>query len=411
MPASLFRDPWLVAVVVSRALLTLIFMTYAACMPVLIEAWDMSATQAGSIAGGFHFGFLISLVVFSWAADRIGALRVFLLSAALSAVSALAFALLARSYVTGLALFTLVALTQGGTYYPAIMLISDRYPPERRGRAMGWLIASISLGSALSLMLSAQMLTLGGYQLAFLVTAGGTAVGSAVALAALRRTPNVIHSHRREHSFRRELARNRPAIRLLTGYTFHTWELLGMWAWMPAFLAAGLVAGGMPSITAVATGASLAAGFHLAGFVASSTMGRLSDRLGRRTVLLGLAAASTVCSLAIGWMIGWPTTVVVVVGAIYAFTAIGDSPVLSTALTEAVRPGYLGATLALRGVLGFGAGAIAAPVFGMVLDATNPAAATPTVWGWAFAVLGGGGLIATIAAYGLRRGTPASETA
>ena len=111
MPASLFRDSWLVAVVVSRALSTLIFMTYAARMPVLIEAWDMSATQAGSIAGGFHFGYLISLVVFSWAADRIGALRVFLLSAALSAVSALAFALLARSYGTGVALFTLVVLT------------------------------------------------------------------------------------------------------------------------------------------------------------------------------------------------------------------------------------------------------------------------------------------------------------
>ena len=184
-----------------------------------------------------------------------------------------------------------------------------------------------------------------------------------------------------------------------------------MWAWMPAFLAAGLAAGGMPPITAVATGASLAAGFHLVGVVASFTMGRLSDRLGRRTVLLWLAAASTACSLAIGWMIGWPMTVVVLVGAIYAFTAIGDSPVLSTALTEAVRPGYLGATLALRGVLGFGAGAIAAPVFGMVLDATNPAAATPTVWGWAFAVLGGGGLIATVAARGLRRGRPAAETA
>ena len=46
----------------------------------------------------------------------------------------------------------------------------------------------------------------------------------------------------------------------------------------------------------------------------------------------------------------------------------------------------------------------------MVLDATNPAAATPTVWRWAFAVLGGGGLIATLAAYGLRHRTPASET-
>jgi len=382
-------------------------MTYAACMPVLIEAWDMSATEAGTVAGGFHFGYLVSLVVFSWLADRIGALRVFLLSAALSAVSALGFALLARSYATGLVLFTLVALTQGGTYYPAIMLISDRYPPRRRGRAMGWLIASTSLGYALSLVLSGEMLALGGYRLAFLVTAGGTACGSLVALLALRTTPNVIHSHEREHSFGRELVRNRPAARLMAGYTFHSWELLGMWAWMPAFLAAGLVAGGTASLAAVAIGAYLSAGFHIVGFVAASTMGRLSDRLGRRAVLLGLAAASSVCSFTIGWMIGWPIAIVAVVGAIYAFTALGDSPVLSTALTEAVRPAFLGATLALRGVLGFGAGAIAAPVFGMVLDASNPAATAPAVWGWAFAALGAGGLIAAVAAYGVRRGASA----
>jgi MFS family permease len=353
----------------------------------------------------------VSLVIFSWLSDRIGALRVFLLSSGLSAVTALAFALLAQSYVTGLILFTLVALTQGGTYYPAIMLISDRYPPDRRGSAMGWLIASTSLGYALSLLVSGTMLELGGYRLAFLVTAAGTALGSTIALIALRKTPNVIHAHERDQSFGRELVRNRPAARLMAGYTFHSWELLGMWAWMPAFLAAAFAFSGATAVTAVAFGAYLSGAFHIVGFLASSSMGRTSDRLGRRTVLLGLAAVSTICSFAIGWMIALPITLVAIVGAIYAFTSLGDSPVLSTALTEVVRPAYLGSTLAVRGVLGFGAGAIAPLVFGMVIDATNPAGVTPSVWGWAFATLGVGGLIATIAAYGVQRGKLAAEPA
>jgi MFS family permease len=177
-----------------------------------------------------------------------------------------------------------------------------------------------------------------------------------------------------------------------------------MWAWMPAFLTAAFAVAGAGSVEALASGAQLAAGFHVVGFLAASSMGRLSDRLGRRTVLLSLAAVSAACSLAIGWMVAWPILVVVLVGTVYAFTALGDSPVLSTALTEVSHPAYLGSTLALRGVLGFAAGAVAPIVFGMVIDATNPAGTAPTVWGWAFAVLGVGGLLAAVAAWGVRRG-------
>jgi len=55
---------------------------------------------------------------------------------------------------------------------------------------------------------------------------------------------------------------------------------------------------------------------------------------------------------------GGPLALVFIVGALYGFTALGDSPVLSTALTEAVSAPYLGAALALRSFLGFGAGAV-----------------------------------------------------
>jgi hypothetical protein len=118
---------------------------------------------------------------------------------------------------------------------------------------------------------------------------------------------------------------------------------------------------------------------------------------------MSTAGISAACSFAFGWLIDSPLAVVAVVGAVYAFTALGDSPVLSTALTERVSASYLGAALAFRSLLGFGAGAIAPLVFGAILDATNAPGTTPTAWGWAFCALGVGGAIATACAWGLER--------
>lgn len=398
--------PWLLALCASRTCVTSVFMTYAATLPVLRGAWDMSATAAGSISTGFQLGYAVSLLVFSALADRVGARRVYLGSAVLSALSALAFALWARSYLTGLALYTLVALSQGGTYTTGIMLIADRYPSARRGAAVGWLLASSSLGYALSLAVAGGALGHGGYPAAFLATALGPLLGVLVSWWALRDAPNLVHVRPTGARFGREVVRNRPAMRLMLGYTFHSWELLGMWAWTPAFVAASLAMAGLGGLLSVERGAYVSAAFHVMGLLASSSMGWLSDHLGRRTVLLGLAAFSTLCSSAFGWLIGWPAAMVVGVGAVYGFTALGDSPVLSTAFTEAVSPAYLGSALALRSLLGFGAGAIAPLAFGAMLDLTNSPGRPPTTWGWAFMTLGLGGLGATICAWGFR---PAHE--
>ncbi len=396
-------DPWLVALCASRTFMTFVFMTYAATLPVLRQEWAMTATAAGSISTGFQAGYAVSLLVFSWLADRVSARRVYLWSAWLSAAAALAFAVFARSYLSALVLYTVVALSQGGTYTTAIMLIADRYPRERRGAAVGWLLASASLGYALSLVTAGVALRVGGYPLAFLATALGPVVGLGTGWLALRSSPNVVHRRAAGAGFGAEVLKNGPAMRLMLGYTFHSWELLGMWTWTPAFLAAALAAAGVGGLAGVAQGAYISAAFHLVGLVAGFSMGRLSDRLGRRDVLVTLAALSTLCSFGFGWLIGWPAGLIFLVGAVYGFTALGDSPVLSTAFTEAVHPAYLGSGLALRSLLGFGAGAVAPLVFGWVLDATNPPGATPVVWGWAFATLGLGGVVATWCAWGLPR--------
>ncbi len=327
----------------------------------------------------------------------------FLLSAALGAGASLAFALLARSYVTGLVFFSLVALAQGETYAPAIMLVADRSRTPHRDAAIGWLVGNTALGYTSIAGDLGRHARAGQLPSSLFRDRARPARGLALAWIALTSTPNIVHSRRKTVGLVGEVLSNRAFLRLTTGYAFYNWELLGMWAWTPAFVAASLLASGSTGAKSVKLGAYLAAAFHVMGFVASSTMGQLSDRLGQRAVMVGLAATNTACSFAFGWLIGGPVVIVAVVGALYAFAALGDSPVLLTALTESVDPAYLSSALALCSFVGFAAGAIASLVFGMVLDATNAPHAAPATWGWAFATFGCGGLIATICAAGFRR--------
>ena len=130
-------------------------MAYAAALPTLTREWAMTASDAGFVQTCFFTGFAVSLFFTSWFSDRIGAKRVFLVFCWLSALASLAFALYARSYTEALWLYALVGVSQGGTYIPAIMLVSQKLPSERRGGGVGWILASMSAGYVGSISLSA----------------------------------------------------------------------------------------------------------------------------------------------------------------------------------------------------------------------------------------------------------------
>ena len=274
------------------------------------------------------------------------------------------------------------------------MMLTDRYEPARRGAAIGYLIASTSIGYAFSLLLSGLALAWGDYRTAFILTGCVPLLGLLVIWPVLRQTENVIHVRVSTFSLKKLLLANKNITYLTAGYVAHSWELLGMWAWTPAFLVGAVAISGSGDANA-AVGPYLVALMHGIGAMASMTMGRLSDRSGRRSVLIAVAAAGTGMSFIFGWLITFPLTLLVVLGVIYYCLAIGDSAVLSTAISEATPAGHLGDALAARSLLGFGAGAISPVVFGWVLDVLHPLGNETVQWGTAFVVLGLGGLLAT----------------
>jgi MFS family permease len=394
-------DGWLAGVCASRVFNGLVFMSYAAALPVLQREWGMTAAQAGLIASGLQIGYAVSLVVFSNVADRISPKRLYLWSLFAAGVFSLIFALFARGFTSALILHTLVGISLGGTYTTGVMIIADQYASRHRGMAVGFFIASTSCGYAFSLAISGVAIPVGGTKLSFLLTCLGPMLGWFLAWITLRRTVVPAPGRRKEQRFTREVLGNRPAMLLIWGYTCHNWELLGMWSWTPAFLAACLALTGSTAVGAAGYGAYITASFHFVGLLASFSMGTLSDRVGRARILLVLAAASMACSFLFGWSAGWPLVLVVGIGLVYAFTALGDSPILSAALTEEVDAAYLGAALGFRSLVGFGAAAVAPVAFGAVLDWTNPmihGQRVYTDWGWAFSVLGLGGAGAVWAA-------------
>lgn len=367
-------------------------MAYAGALPFLQGAWAMDAATAGGVQAAYNIANALSLLLSSWLADRLGAKRVYLTAVWSGVMAMAAFALFARSAHSAIVLAVLVAITQGGAYTPALMLVADMVPSARRGRAIGAMLAAGSFGYLLSVLTALVAGSLLDYRWGFAICALGPLAGAVAGGAALWRHPGPDpHPARAEGVGVFRILAAPVSLLLTLGYTAHCWELLGAWAWMPAFLAAALAPLGLEPVVA---GVLVAGAVHLAGTVASLSVGMASDRLGRRVVLVVVALAAAGLSLSLGWAMSWSPWMALGLAFLASFFILGDSSVLSTAMTEAVPPRYLGTALAVRSVLGFGAGALSPVLFGLALDRTGQ-------WGWAFTILGGGGVVAAVAAAAL----------
>jgi MFS family permease len=386
---------FIILVFLARIFLYLPFVTVAGCIPILIEEWEIGAAKASSIISGFYFAYAFSLFGYSWLGDHIGAKKSVLLSAWATAISCVAFAFYAEDFISSIILYSLIGLCQGGLYTPLIVLFRENAPSKRLGTAIGWLIASTSIGYAFSIALTGLCVGLSGWRLAFMTTGLLPVVGTVILTAGIISLPNVIHPRMPGSDLWKQLKQNHSARQLLAGYASHNWELLGMWAWAPTFIAASFVLNGATTVMATQWSAHFITVLYLSSAVAAYTMGRLSDRMGRRTVLIWVAVIAAGFSFGIGWLVTFTPYLVAVLVIVYSFFAIGDSPVLSTAIAERVEPSCLGAMLAVRSLIGFIVAAISPIVVGWVIDVLRAEQASDTmIWGSAFATFGFGGLFA-----------------
>jgi MFS family permease len=281
---------------------------------------------------------------------------------------------------------------------------------------MGYFIAGSSAGYAICLGVAGAALQFTGWRGALAAVALLPVISWVSGVLVLRGTPNRVHPRPAGESPFGALPavwKNRKGMLSIWGYTFHNWELLGLWAWLPAFLTAALLLHGYSSQDAATLALSFAAFTYVANIGGSIAGGTMADRWGRIQTILTWSSVSLVLSFSIGWLIAVPIALLVTLACLYNFAAIADSSTHSTVLAESVPPHYLGVAYAVRSVVGFGAGVVSPFVFGWALDlagggqAAGGDARTSTdafAWGIAWTTLGVGALFGPLATWKLRRG-------
>jgi MFS family permease len=399
MRAAPGSTAWLAALCGSRVLGATWFVAYSAVLPLTQQAWGLSGKEAGLVQSAYHLGYLVSLFLVGFIADHGGAKRAYITSGVAAWATPFLFVFFADGFWSALWLHALTGLTQGGLYTPALALINDNVPRERRGRAMGMLIAGSSAGYALCLATTALALKHTDWRGAMFVVALLPLAAWLLGLYVLRRTENLVHPRPAGESLLAALPavlRNRRGMLSIWGYTAHNWELLGLWAWLPAFLGAVLLMHGS-SIENALFFTALTFTANIAGSLVGGTM---ADRWGRTRTILLWSSVSLALSFSIGWLMALPVGLLVALACLYNFAGIADSSTHSTVLAELVPPHYLGVAYAVRSVIGFGAGVVSPVVFGWMLDLF---AGEPYQWGVAWTTIGLGALLGPLATWRLHR--------
>jgi len=396
---------WLLMLCTSQIFIMLVFINYSAILPLLKSEWAMTNTQAGLIFSAYQLGYIASGVLLSALSDRLNIRIIFLASAIWSCIANLLFALYADDYLSGLLLRALTGIGMGGTYMPGLKLVAERFDSSLRGRAIGMYVGSLVLGASLSLVVPGTIAGIWGWRIAMQVCSIGVFIGICIAVPVFRdyRPSPVLKSPR---GFSGEILQNRPAFLVILGYASHMWEMYGMRSWLAPFFAAALVGWGMAAGQATVTASAIAAALVGLGTFSTALTGFLSDRFGRTSIVTVVMIGSACCSLLFGWLINTNLWLTLGIGVLYGWLIVAESPVFSTALTELVAPGYLGAAMGMQSLVGYTMGMISPAVFGWALDhfqGWQPLPGIDGAWGIAFTTLALGAMLGPFFMWLLRR--------
>jgi MFS family permease len=333
-------------------------------------------------------------VILSFLTDRMNTRLIFITAAFWSAAANLLFALYAHDFTSAMLLRALTGIGMGGTYMPGLKLVAERFDPATRGRAIGIYVGSLVLGASLSLAVTGWLAGLAGWRIAFICCSFSVCIGALLSFITFRDNHPVTQS-RTEAGFSGEVARNRPALLLICGYGAHMWEMYGMRSWLAPFMTSSLIGWGVETSRATGFAATIAAVMVGIGALSTAITGSISDRIGRSATISMVMCASASISFGFGWLINTNLWLTLVIGLLYGYLVVAESPVFSTGLTELVAPGYLGAAMGLQSLIGYSMGMISPTVFGWALDTFRGWQPLPGIrgeWGIAFGCLGLGAL-------------------
>jgi MFS family permease len=307
-------------------------MFYAFALTAIRAEFSLSAAAAGGLASVTLLTSAIGGIAFGVLADRIGRARSLVWSILIYSVFT---ALTATSHsLAQLVLWrSLVGIGLGGEWAAGSVLVSESWPAEHRGKAIGLMQSGWAIGYILAALLASAILPRHGWRVLF-------AIGVAPALLAwwVRRTvpePEIWRHAERDARlgftalFRPPLVRNVAVATTLTScLLFAYW---GLFTWIPAYLASPVTSGGAGM--GVVRSVGWIVPMQIGAFFGYVLFGVLADRFGRRPVFLTFVLAAAVLVPVYGQMATQPAALMAL-GPLIGFFGHGYFSLFGAMLAE-----------------------------------------------------------------------------
>ncbi len=368
-------------------------MLYALVIPSAIAELGLTKTDAGILGsvtllaaagGGIAFGFI---------SDRFGRTKALMGSVLIYSI-ATALCGLSQNLWQLMACRTILGLGMGGEWASGAALVSETWPDEHRGKALGFMQSAWAIGYGLAAVVVGFVLPALGWRAVFFVGVLPALlivwVRSGVEESALWTAQQASNAARPRHerprlalAFKGPLARVTIAVTFMNACTLFAWW--GLNTWVPSYLSMKPEAGGIGLSASVMSGfvVAMQVGMWL-GYV---TFGFVSDLWGRkRTYVTYLVVASVLLPLYGATSI---PGLLLVLGPFVAFFGTGYYSGFGALTAELYPTSIRGAAQGFTYNLGRVASA-AAPWMAATL-------ATKSGFGVAFAVMGGVFLLAALA--------------
>ncbi len=298
-------------------------MLYSMVLSSLMPALGMSATTAGELASLTLVASAVGGIFFGVFADRYGRTRALMASILIYSIFTAACGL--AQNVLQLAVFrVLLGLGMGGEWASGAALVSETWPTEHRGKALGLMQSAWAIGFAAAAVVNALVLPRWGWRAVFFVgilPAFFTLwIQSRVEEPAIWRAAQKIHHAARGRFtdiFRGSLLRLTVAVTLMNAFTMFAWW--GFNLWLPGYLSLPATEGGVGlSVTAMSV---LIFVMQIGMWFGYVTFGYISDAVGRRrTYVVYLLTAAVLILAYTATTHAW---LLLVLGPIVAFFATG----------------------------------------------------------------------------------------
>jgi MFS family permease len=319
-----------------------------AVAPQLQERWALTGGQVGWLTTSVQLGFVAGTAAIAVLnlADVLASRLLFTI-AVLAGAAVNAALLVADGFAAAIATRFLCGFCLAGVYPPGMKMIATWFR-ERRGLAVGTIVAGVTVGKAMPWLL--YTLPDPGIELIVLGGSAGAVLAGVMVWLGFREGPYPFAPRPFSWSLVGSVFAQREWRLATGGYLGHMFELYSYWTWIPAFLAASAAAHGGADRGFVY---ALAFGTIAIGGAGCVWGGWVADRIGRERFVIMAMAASGACALLIGFAFGATWWLLAPLALAWGFFVIADSAQFSVLVTESVPSHAVGTALMLQTSLGF----------------------------------------------------------